>query len=281
VGRNDPCPCGSGKRYKNCHGALAPPPPGPALPSPEIRAKMFEALDFQRRGELSAAKALYEEVIAQDPDNFDVLHMLGVVEYQRRSYYRAERLILRALEIQPNADAAHRNLQLVRSALGLESELCRRILAGIARRQPPAPERWPAPLHFIASSIREPALARQCRMRLSEASPEMVVWEQGDDGRLSGADGRPVPRGGSLVLVGSHFLCGSWIAEASAERVVLLCAEGQACAIHDALLAGTRELSTPASLVCLSGEAAREVAWPAPVVGPDHIVEFLLTQTQH
>jgi preprotein translocase subunit SecA len=22
VGRNDPCPCGSGKKYKHCHGAL-------------------------------------------------------------------------------------------------------------------------------------------------------------------------------------------------------------------------------------------------------------------
>ncbi|MGH2567129.1 MAG: SEC-C metal-binding domain-containing protein, partial [Bacteroidota bacterium] len=22
VGRNDPCPCGSGKKYKNCHGAV-------------------------------------------------------------------------------------------------------------------------------------------------------------------------------------------------------------------------------------------------------------------
>ena len=22
VGRNDPCPCGSGKKYKSCHGAL-------------------------------------------------------------------------------------------------------------------------------------------------------------------------------------------------------------------------------------------------------------------
>ena len=22
VGRNDPCPCGSGKKFKNCHGAL-------------------------------------------------------------------------------------------------------------------------------------------------------------------------------------------------------------------------------------------------------------------
>jgi preprotein translocase subunit SecA len=27
VGRNDPCPCGSGKKYKKCHGATAQPPP--------------------------------------------------------------------------------------------------------------------------------------------------------------------------------------------------------------------------------------------------------------
>jgi preprotein translocase subunit SecA len=24
VGRNDPCPCGSGKKYKNCHGKTVP-----------------------------------------------------------------------------------------------------------------------------------------------------------------------------------------------------------------------------------------------------------------
>jgi preprotein translocase subunit SecA len=23
VGRNEPCPCGSGRKYKHCHGALA------------------------------------------------------------------------------------------------------------------------------------------------------------------------------------------------------------------------------------------------------------------
>jgi hypothetical protein len=29
VGRNDPCPCGSGKKYKHCHGAPgAAPLPG-------------------------------------------------------------------------------------------------------------------------------------------------------------------------------------------------------------------------------------------------------------
>jgi hypothetical protein len=26
VGRNEPCPCGSGKKYKHCHGALTDPP---------------------------------------------------------------------------------------------------------------------------------------------------------------------------------------------------------------------------------------------------------------
>ncbi|HVG04355.1 MAG TPA: SEC-C metal-binding domain-containing protein [Burkholderiaceae bacterium] len=23
IGRNDPCPCGSGKKYKQCHGKIA------------------------------------------------------------------------------------------------------------------------------------------------------------------------------------------------------------------------------------------------------------------
>src|SRR5262245_14892791 len=26
IGRNEPCPCGSGRKYKKCHGAPAPPP---------------------------------------------------------------------------------------------------------------------------------------------------------------------------------------------------------------------------------------------------------------
>ncbi|MBI4165695.1 MAG: preprotein translocase subunit SecA, partial [Acidobacteria bacterium] len=33
VGRNDPCPCGSGKKYKKCHGAGGAPPPAASGPS--------------------------------------------------------------------------------------------------------------------------------------------------------------------------------------------------------------------------------------------------------
>jgi preprotein translocase subunit SecA len=35
IGRNDPCPCGSGKKYKKCHGAGAPPPTAAAGKEPD------------------------------------------------------------------------------------------------------------------------------------------------------------------------------------------------------------------------------------------------------
>jgi hypothetical protein len=37
VGRNDPCPCGSGKKYKKCHG-VAPPATATATPQPALGA---------------------------------------------------------------------------------------------------------------------------------------------------------------------------------------------------------------------------------------------------
>jgi preprotein translocase subunit SecA len=33
IGRNDPCPCGSGKKYKKCHGAAVPVPAGAGKPN--------------------------------------------------------------------------------------------------------------------------------------------------------------------------------------------------------------------------------------------------------
>ncbi|MGH9401772.1 MAG: preprotein translocase subunit SecA [Terriglobia bacterium] len=35
IGRNDPCPCGSGKKYKKCHGAQVAPPPAPSGAAPD------------------------------------------------------------------------------------------------------------------------------------------------------------------------------------------------------------------------------------------------------
>jgi len=38
VGRNDPCPCGSGKKYKKCHGAGGPVAVAPAKPEAGAKA---------------------------------------------------------------------------------------------------------------------------------------------------------------------------------------------------------------------------------------------------
>ena len=38
VQRNDPCPCGSGRKFKQCHGRAQPSPGGKALPNPQSRS---------------------------------------------------------------------------------------------------------------------------------------------------------------------------------------------------------------------------------------------------
>ena len=38
VQRNDPCPCGSGRKFKQCHGRAQPRPGGKALPNPQSRS---------------------------------------------------------------------------------------------------------------------------------------------------------------------------------------------------------------------------------------------------
>jgi len=50
VGRNEPCPCGSGKRYKDCHGSLAKPPDKVA----------FVIAGTQKGGTTALASYLYE-----------------------------------------------------------------------------------------------------------------------------------------------------------------------------------------------------------------------------
>src|SRR5580765_8161584 len=50
VGRNEPCPCGSGKRYKDCHGSLAAP----------AQKVGFVIAGTQKGGTTALASYLYE-----------------------------------------------------------------------------------------------------------------------------------------------------------------------------------------------------------------------------
>jgi hypothetical protein len=67
VGRNEPCPCGSGKKYKRCHGASAPQPT--ALGEAEMQAelnKLFQrdqADEMQRQEQQGMGKPIISTIV--------------------------------------------------------------------------------------------------------------------------------------------------------------------------------------------------------------------------
>lgn len=77
VGRNDPCPCGSGKKRKKCCGA------GPAAPA----AKSETASWFQRAqqhlkaGRYQEAVEQYHRILENNPGHANALHYLGLANF--------------------------------------------------------------------------------------------------------------------------------------------------------------------------------------------------------
>ena len=129
VARNAPCPCGSGRRYKECHGALAPANPAATTDAPPWLAEtMREALDAQRSDRGAEAARLYRRVLDADPENFDATHMLGLVEYERGYYGAALALMQRAIELRPDLGMPRHNLRTLETMPRLENEICRDIL---------------------------------------------------------------------------------------------------------------------------------------------------------
>ena len=93
VNRNDACPCGSGRRYKHCHGSLAQDPSrissasrGAQDAAPGSSGLRSETLAAYRAGELRRAEALYRRLIAERPDDVEARQMLAGVLFERLHY---------------------------------------------------------------------------------------------------------------------------------------------------------------------------------------------------
>ena len=170
--RNSPCPCGSGRRYKDCHGSLGAPTAssaGASTPAPAARrssyrapalewqgiaddeadrlgALMERALAQQLAGKSDDAARLYREVLRVAPRTHDALHMLGVVELGAGNLEEAERLIVEARTLRAPYQTIDHNLQLVQDAIAsrqraLPEELCEQalpLMVELAMAAPPA-----------------------------------------------------------------------------------------------------------------------------------------------
>jgi hypothetical protein len=278
VGRNQPCPCGSGRRYKECHGAIdgtgaarVAAPSIPEVPS-WVSQTMTAALRAQKRGQSHEAVSLYRQVLAVDPSNFDATNMLGLVEYELGNREAALALIKRAIELRPELGMPRYNLRVLESLPLLEAEICREVLPRLASRvnlgldladlasaasvDIVVGDSWDAQEHAALSQIRA-----ACR------SAPVTMWGEASDAAISGMAMRQLsaadpPRGAFLVVLGTERSVASWLRATRADRVLLVVTREAPCTIIDRVdelaVAGC---ARPA-LVCATPELAARLRLP-------------------
>ena len=75
-----------------------------------LQAKFKQALAFHQRGNLAEAERLCEEVLREQPDDFDALLLLGIMARQTRRIERAVELFTKAIGQNGKVAVVHNNL---------------------------------------------------------------------------------------------------------------------------------------------------------------------------
>ena len=75
-----------------------------------LQAKLNQGKALHRQGKLADAEYCYGEVLQQQPDHFDALHLLGVIARQTRRTEQGVELIKKAIGLNPKVAEAHNNL---------------------------------------------------------------------------------------------------------------------------------------------------------------------------
>ena len=84
----------------------------PALQSIE------QGMTLYRQGRMAEAEAVYRSIIARDPRQFDALHMLGVIRFQKGFTRDAHELISKAAELRPRSAQTLSLLMAILATLG-------------------------------------------------------------------------------------------------------------------------------------------------------------------
>jgi Flp pilus assembly protein TadD len=116
--RNDPCPCGSGLKYKACHGSLGAAPPAQGAPPIASDEALANGLDAMRNGQTDLALAWFDRILASDPAQAFALHFKGYAFCQKGDFATGLPLLEKAAGLGPDNPDFHGNLGIVRYALG-------------------------------------------------------------------------------------------------------------------------------------------------------------------
>jgi protein O-GlcNAc transferase len=99
AGRNDPCPCGSGRKFKKCCSAPQ---------SPSVDEQLRLAVQRLQEGRLQEADVTLEKILVEQPEHADALHLSGHVADRLGDSLRAFDRLERAIQHAPR-NAAYFN----------------------------------------------------------------------------------------------------------------------------------------------------------------------------
>lgn len=128
-----------------------------------------EATDYHRRGDLVTAVRLYQDVLKQNPEHADAIHMLGVIAMQRGDSLLASKLINLSLSQDNSNPLAWSNLAqaLMNSNQPIEAENAARQAINLS---PQSPEAWNI-LGNILKNREELTEAEQCYRNAVKLAP--------------------------------------------------------------------------------------------------------------
>jgi tetratricopeptide (TPR) repeat protein len=140
VGRNDPCPCGSGRKYKHCCQAKDASPTSLAVPAREsprspallhrLQQLLLAADQHYEAGRWDEAVPLFREIVRLDPNNPDPHHDLGMMWLFSGRPAEAVVSLERAVELRPGFDSALEHLAAALLQVGRERDallVCRKL----------------------------------------------------------------------------------------------------------------------------------------------------------
>jgi tetratricopeptide (TPR) repeat protein len=113
LGRNSPCPCGSGKKYKQCCLGKQSTPENMA-----IDALFMQAQIAHSNGHIAEAQSLYTSILHRNPDHPEANHFQGLLHHQTGRTQLALPLIERSLAMRPQNKPFLTNAGLIYQAAG-------------------------------------------------------------------------------------------------------------------------------------------------------------------
>lgn len=170
-GRNDPCPCGSGRKFKHCCLAGTPPrvaapalvvpraPPAGYAPPPTVAAAAQEAYNrgtvLQAQGQLPAALEHYRHALDLEADFFEALVNRGNVELDLGQLDAAIASFRRALALRPDIAILHLNIGAAFQAQGRHADAIASYQSALGAGGPQDLARDPRIHNNLAIALRE------------------------------------------------------------------------------------------------------------------------------